>query len=1395
MADQITFITRFDAEPEFWQFLSGLTHRDIITELIQNELDADSTKTTITFGPNCLSCVGDGEPIDGDGWKRLSFVRGAGHEAPRKRGRIGVKNHGLKTCFTLGDEIVLRSGGKIFKQTLYSDGPNAAPRPGTYPLPSADPEAPSNGCNVRVPYRTKVLVTQVGEPLEFSPPTTETIAQIFESACQEIPRQFIGCLRPGIRERYTIVLCHHAAGTVTYSFRCTAKRRLRRGWIFGRTCTVSGNIPNLPSPLRESVFDFVVHESTSTHEIPDFFKARNGFHAEIAWRINSKGAPRPVDGHLRYPIAYVANNALARTGLALNYSGPFISDQERHGATGAAFNTKITELCDDALIELLRCHLLPKHGPKTLELLIAEQGSSDRLRSITEILLAKRAIPLSRKASSKQMFGPQLRSDGKTQPVVVPSYTWASDKIEPVLQFLCPGELDQVDSDIPKEFLALLAHQEFPGWKETHVTFDEADVLNRMQPVDGEPYFPWRSDEEWQKSLGDIRFTQCCLDVLAAICEHDPPKDVQDLKKKIYLPDTKGNVRPMNEMFVGNELPSALGILGIPPLLSTRIAAHPLFRRRSWRLQTYSLNAFLESSDLNEHPDSLRRVFFEWMSKNRAQIPVRFKSRLGMWAIWPDRSGSLHKFESLCLPRNPKISDILADSVHLPSVELIQLLSKQRGHAIIPNIRTSPSPAELEAFYSARLSGFPEGQSLTEKEILAWRQFEANLDNLAQDKEIASWLRSQTSLGLARDKVLRPLTGLHSNTQTVSRVSLLDRYMLDRPKSRLDEIFSSHREPTLESIVQTLLEDPARPEVLIPRLKALEVGLTKRGTTERPVEDVPCIPYNNKLVTPSDLAFKGNRGDYWGKWKLSLSGKGLSADEQKLYRLAGVTSSEPDEVTSLAFFQWLNQQQDSYIQSHIESIVRHFVHARSVRNWWDAYDNIPCLLVEIGACLRLVTRRATLRRGSQVFIPDFEQLADVIRADSTNDQISLAVISHPRVSEPITAFLRECKVQSLRATAAIPIYVRGVSPTALPSELEAVFQNFRSAKMDNLRKRLSALEFPLRHLREDWKSRLDKVQRLEVAEQVIASFKVARRIYPIDVKNGFDEEAGTIWLKRDADLPEALFEALALRVFREDVPKFAAAVLQTAVRWEYREATFPLPAPVEPESPTEDSPEVQYVDTEPGETLQTHRPSVADPTRNFPHPGPIPQTPKMRIPRTYQNTSGWYEQKSEPTPFNELEATQIEDLKENQYAWHCQVCLTERSPAELAPSGSYVALAENRRMVIEAEHADQKHAGGARNAGNLILLCHFHHHQLGNALSRELLTEALRRVLLPKQIEFRFQVADQNKTETLDGYVVSVCPPSLGTKIDLFFTSAHRDYWLRVTPSDDEAPLESKDNM
>ena len=851
---------------------------------------------------------------------------------------------------------------------------------------------------------------------------------------------------------------------------------------------------------------------------------------------------------------------------------------------------------------------------------------------------------------------------------------------------------------------------------------------------------------------------------------------------------THGTARAMNELYVGNEMPSALAVLGIPPLLNTRIVGHPLLKRRAWKLQTYSLSTFLQSADLNAHPEAIRHEFFAWLRKNWAQIPKQFNLQLATWSIWPDCNGSLYPLEALCLPRNPEIADILADAIHLPSAELIHLRSRQRRTGTTRAIRTAPSAQELASFYAAQRQSFPKDRALDNDEIGRWRQMEQNLAILAQDREIATLLTAQQGMALARDAVLRRVDVLHRDVPAVSEASLLDRYLLDRRESSLDRIHPPRTRPSIEAIVQTLTEDSSRTEFLIPRLKALDFALASEERTERPVENVACIPFEGRVVEPAILAFRGNRGDYWGQWKSGLSGKGLSADEQRYYRQAGVTSGEPDTVTSLAFFQWLNDQPESSVQRHLEPIIRHFANERSVRTWWDTYDDIPCLPVEVGASLKLVSRKIATRRGSQVFVPDFEQLAEVIRADSANRHVLLAVISHPHVAEPIAGFLRTAGVQSLRAAAATPSSVTGSSTAAAPSDLEDVFRDLRSSKMNNLRKRLSALEFPLEYLRDDWRNRIDKVNHLAVAEQVNACFKVGRRTYSIELRSGFDEGTRVIWVKRDVDLNEALFEVLVQRIFREGVPKFAASVLQTAVRWEYRERTFQLLETIEADHTHGNDSSDGDPDGEPGETLQTHRPTIPDPTRNLPHPGPIPQKAQVRALRRFQAFSGTHEQAT--VPANDLEVTQIEDLKQNQYAWHCQVCLAEKTPGQLAPDGSYVALAENRRLIMEAEHADQKHAGGARNAGNLILLCHFHHHQLGNALSRDLLTDGLRHPTVGKRIEFRSSIIEHESLEMLEGYVVSVRPPSLGMIVNFFFTSAHRQYWLDVTPRG--SPSETK---
>ena len=128
--DASDFVQRFDAEPQFWQFLRGLRSDDLIVELIQNDLDANASRTSIAFTSDRLICQGDGEPVTKDGWRRLSFVMGAGVEVESKQFRIGVKNHGLKACFWLGDEIIVRSDGRRMIQTLYKDGYEKQPSPG-----------------------------------------------------------------------------------------------------------------------------------------------------------------------------------------------------------------------------------------------------------------------------------------------------------------------------------------------------------------------------------------------------------------------------------------------------------------------------------------------------------------------------------------------------------------------------------------------------------------------------------------------------------------------------------------------------------------------------------------------------------------------------------------------------------------------------------------------------------------------------------------------------------------------------------------------------------------------------------------------------------------------------------------------------------------------------------------------------------------------------------------------------------------------------------------------------------------------------------------------------------------------------------------------------------------
>src|SRR6202030_2529897 len=163
------------------------------------------------------------------------------------------------------------SDGKVFKQTLYKNGAAAPPAPGTFKKPISDSSAPLTGCRIAVPYRSKPLITTLGERLEFAVPDKQTIEDIFHSTCAEIPQRFIGAIRPGIREAYTIELRHHRLGVRIFTFRCAPSRAVRGGRLFTRSCEVRGDTRELPSSLREGAFFFTVPLSAdSAHEIPSF---------------------------------------------------------------------------------------------------------------------------------------------------------------------------------------------------------------------------------------------------------------------------------------------------------------------------------------------------------------------------------------------------------------------------------------------------------------------------------------------------------------------------------------------------------------------------------------------------------------------------------------------------------------------------------------------------------------------------------------------------------------------------------------------------------------------------------------------------------------------------------------------------------------------------------------------------------------------------------------------------------------------------------------------------------------------------------------------------------------------------------------------------------------------
>jgi len=287
----------------------------------------------------------------------------------------------------------------------------------------------------------------------------------------------------------------------------------------------------------------------------------------------------------------------------------------------------------------------------------------------------------------------------------------------------------------------------------------------------------------------------------------------------------------------------------------------------------------------------------------------------------------------------------------------------------------------------------------------------------------------------------------------------------------------------------------------------------------------------------------------------------------------------------------------------------------------------------------------------------------------------------------------------------------------------------------------------------------------------------------MSVDAGFDPDAGNFWVKEGQQgARSSFYEAVAAQlIFKPAARPLDLLALERTVELEIQEPSFGRPVTpdaTDKEKREDDDAEVWDDEQEPGEATAGHAPFVPDPTRNIPVPQPVPSQNSSAHARRHQpsrgsveHSKGEREQERQP----ELEKEQVDSLKTQHYASHCQMCLCERAPTELAPRNSYVEWEEVRRSVIHGHHVDPKSGGGARHVGNIILLCKFHHDNLGRRLTRDAITAALRSEKRLKQLEF--DVGDGEQT-LLNGYEVEVTIPDTGEIVTLFFTKEHADYWL-----------------
>jgi hypothetical protein len=304
-------------------FAFGHTPADVLRELVQNEYDARGTEIAIEFGDDALIVRGNGTPIDGRGWKRLSVMFGTGliggsrERIDAKVNDIGSKNFGLRSLFFFGDRITVASGGQ---QTILDCIHGSLETP----LPDP-PSAGTPGVVITVPYREapsgKLQVFDKTREHEALKTITTRLAPTLVKLAQPAGGK---SLRSGVvrSERLGQELrWHQRAQRVPGSIR-TVRRNIR----VEASPDLLGDAPDSITEVEYQVVLRPPRALPKRDDIPGYFRVAGGrIHLGLSVRLRRKRLDLDPAGLLYYPLGAAG----AVTGFPFSLSAPFDMNEER----------------------------------------------------------------------------------------------------------------------------------------------------------------------------------------------------------------------------------------------------------------------------------------------------------------------------------------------------------------------------------------------------------------------------------------------------------------------------------------------------------------------------------------------------------------------------------------------------------------------------------------------------------------------------------------------------------------------------------------------------------------------------------------------------------------------------------------------------------------------------------------------------------------------------------------------------------------------------------------------------------------------------------------------------------------------------------------------------------